>query len=105
MWIEILKKEVAVKGPKQVAKELGISRSTVDMVCQGKYQASTARIEERVKAIYGHNGGIKCPVLGEITPNECAEKWKLAKKIGMRAGNPETLKLYKACMKCSIRKT
>jgi len=104
MWLDILKKEVAAKGAKQVAKELGISRSTVDMVCQGKYQASTAKVEERVKLIFGNNGGIDCPVLGWITPNTCAEKWKLAKKIGMMAGNPETLRLYKACMNCSIRR-
>lgn len=104
MWLKILKKEVLAKGPRQVAKELGISRSTVDMVVQGKYKASTKKIEERVKAIYGNNGGIKCPVLGEITPDTCAEKWKLAKKIGMRAGNPETLRLYKECMRCLIRK-
>lgn len=104
MWLEILKKEVAAKSPKQVAKELGISRSTVDMVCQGKYKASTAKVEERVKLIYGNNGSIDCPVLGSITPNTCAEKWKLAKKIGMRAGNPETLRLYKQCIRCAVRK-
>lgn len=104
MWIKVLRREVSAKGPKQVAKELGVSRSTVDLVCQGKYQASTKRIEERVCAIYGHNGGVSCPILGEITPNTCAEKWSLAKKIGMKAGNPETLRLYKSCMKCAVRK-
>lgn len=105
MWIEILRKEVASKGPKQTAKELGISRSAVDLVCQGKYNASTAKIEERVKKIYGNDtGGITCPVLGSISPNTCSEKWNLAKKIGMKAGNPETLRLYKTCMNCSVRK-
>ena len=105
MWIEILKREVEAKGPKQVAKELGISRSAVDLVCHGKYNASTAKIEQRVKKIFGNdNGGITCPVLGSISPNTCSEKWNLAKKIGMKAGNPETLKLYKTCMNCSVRK-
>jgi len=104
MWLDILRKEVAAKGPQQVAKELGTSRSTVDMVCQGKYPASTAKVEERIKTIYGNNGGIDCPVLGEITPNACAEKWKLAKKIGGFASNPETIRLYASCKKCSVRK-
>ena len=104
MWIDILRKEVAAKGPRQVALELGISRSSIDLACQGKYPASTVKIEDRVKKIYGHNGGITCPALGEITPNTCAEKWNLAKKIGMMAGNPETLRLYKTCMNCSVRK-
>lgn len=105
MWIDILRREAQAKGPKQVAKELGISRSSVDLVCQGKYNASTKKIEERVRKIYGNtNGGIACPVLGEISPNACSDKWNLAKKIGMRAGNPETLRLYKSCSQCSVRK-
>jgi hypothetical protein len=105
MWIDILRREVNAKGPKQVAKELGISRSAVDLVCQGKYAASTAKIEARVKKIYGNNGGgIDCPVLGSITPNVCSDKWTLAKKIGMKAGNPDTLRLYKTCSNCSVRK-
>jgi hypothetical protein len=105
MWIDILRREVEAKGPKQVAKELGISRSTVDLVCQGKYQANTAAVEDRVKKIYGNNGGgITCPVLGEISPNTCSDKWNLAKIIGMKAGNPDTLRLYKTCQNCSVRK-
>ena len=103
MWIEILKKEVDAKGPKQVAEELGISRSTVDLVLQGKYIADTKSVLERVKSIYGHNGKVLCSILGEIEPIMCAEKWNLAKKIGMMAGNPETLRLYKTCLKCSVR--
>lgn len=104
MWMEILKKEVEKKGVKQVAKELELSRSTISLCVQSKYRASTAKIEKRVKTIYGTEDGIKCPVLGIITPMQCVLKHNLAKKIGMKAGNPETLKLYKACMKCSIRK-
>ena len=104
MWIEILRKEVGARGPRQVAKELGVSRSTIDLVCQDKYQASTEAIIKRVKAIYGRDGHVQCAILGEISPNLCAEKWNLAKKIGMMAGNPETLKLYKTCLNCSVRK-
>jgi len=104
VWIEILKKEVRAKGPKQVAQELGVSRSTVDLVIQGKYQADTKKVQERIKAIYGHNGKVLCPVLGEITPLKCADCWNKAKKIGMLASNPETLRLYKTCLKCSVRR-
>lgn len=104
MWVEILRKEVAAKGSKQVAKELGISRTSVDLVCQAKYQASTKKIEDRIKSIYGTGGLILCPVLGEISPIRCAETWDRSKKIGMKCGNPETLRLYKTCLNCSIRK-
>jgi hypothetical protein len=104
MWIEILKREVATKGPKRVAHELGVSRTTVDLVCQGKYPGSTRRMEDRIKAIYGTTGVVSCPKLGEISPLVCADTWARARKIGMRAGNPETLRLYKACSKCTIRR-
>jgi len=105
MWIEVLKKEVEKKGPKQVAQELGVSRSTIDLVCQGKYKASTKRIEERVKSVYGHNGKVICEMLGEITPLICAENWNRAKKIGKLASNPELLRLYKTCLNCSVRRS
>lgn len=106
MWLEILRKEVEAKGPKQVAKELGVSRSTVDLVCQGKYPASTTAVEGRVRRIYGEKGFIRCPATdGEmISANECADHWNKAKKIGMKASNPETLRLYKNCLSCSIRR-
>lgn len=104
MWIEILKRQVEQRGPRQVAKELGVSRSTVDLVCQGKYQASTTKVEGRVQKIYGTGGNIECPVKGLITPIECAENFRKAKVIGMKAGNPLTLKLYKECLRCAIRK-
>jgi len=103
MWIEILCKEVSQKGIKQVAKELGISRTTIYLVLEGKYKASTAKVEEKVMQIYGNNGFVECPVMGKIPPAVCADKWRLAMKIGMRAGNPETLKLYKACLGCKLR--
>jgi DNA-binding transcriptional regulator YdaS (Cro superfamily) len=104
MWIEILKKEVAARGAKQVARELGVSRTTVDLVCHGKYPGSTRRVEERISAIYGANGKVSCSVLGEISPARCVEAWQRAKLIGMKAGNPETLRLYKACLNCTIRR-
>ena len=103
-WIDLLRKEVEHKTPKQVAKELGVSRSTVDLVCQEKYKAGTKKIEKKVIAIYGNNGNIHCPVLGVINPAKCADYWNKAKKIGMKAGNPETLRLYKTCENCVIRR-
>jgi hypothetical protein len=104
MWIEILRKEVAAKGSKQAAHELGVSRTTVDLVLHGKYPASTRRVEKRISAIYGVNGKVSCSVLGEISPARCVEARQRAKLIGMKAGNPETLRLYKACLKCTTRR-
>jgi hypothetical protein len=104
MWIEILKRQVEKKGGKQVAHELGIGRSTVSLLCQAKYPGSTRRMEERIAAIYGKDGKIDCPALGEIDPSTCVDTWNRAKNIGMKASNPETLRLYKTCMSCTIRR-
>lgn len=103
MWIEILRREVERKGPVAVAREIGYSRATVDLTLKGTYKGNLTKLEERVMAIYGNNGKVQCPILDEISPNTCAEKWSLAKKIGMRAGNPETLRLYKSCQGCKVR--
>ncbi len=103
MWIEILRREVAAKGPKQVAAELGVSRTAIDLLCNNKYPGNTKKMEARVKAIYGKEGKIACPVLGTIDPLRCAETWRRAQAIGMKAGNPDTLKLYNACQSCSVR--
>jgi hypothetical protein len=104
MWIEILRKEVEAKSPKIVAAEIGYSRTTVDLVLKGTYTGSLDKVKERVMAIYGHNGNVICDVLGVISPSRCADNWDRAKRIGNRASNPDTLRLYNTCLRCSVRK-
>jgi len=102
-WLSIFRKEVEAKGAKQVSRELNISASTISLVLSGKYPASTDRIEERVMAIYGNDGKVDCPVMGKISPGLCVSAWEKAKKIGVRCGNPATIVLHKACLKCDLR--
>jgi len=104
MWIEILKRHVAAKGLGQVAHELGISKSTVSLVCNDKYPGSAEKIVERIRKIYGQDGNIVCAILGPISPAKCADTWNRARRIGMKAGNPETLRLYKSCLSCAVRR-
>jgi len=100
--LEILQKQIKEKGLEQVAKELGISKTTVYLVLQGKYKGSVKNIEEKVKKIYGSNG-IQCPVLGEISPAQCAEIYRQAEFVGKYVSNPEKLILYRECRRCKIR--
>jgi hypothetical protein len=109
-WIEILRREVDStdadgkrKGPATVAKEIGYSRATVDLVCKGTYAGNLDAVAERVMSIYGCNGKVECPVLGVLSPQACAENWQRAKTVGLRVGNPETLKLHHKCLRCSKR--
>lgn len=104
MWIDILRREVEAKGAKAVARELDVARSTVSLVLAGKYPASTDKIEARIILIYGSNGRVQCPALGEIEPARCAETRQRAKLIGLRVGNPDTLRLHSACMQCQVRR-
>ena len=102
-WMKILEEETRKKGNATVARELGISASAVSLVLSGKYPASTDKIEKRIMGIYGADGMIDCPILGLIKPDKCATSWERAKKIGMKAGNPATIRLYKACAACELR--
>ncbi|MFC1524709.1 helix-turn-helix domain-containing protein [Thermodesulfobacteriota bacterium] len=103
-WMQILAQQIEEKSPAQVARELGVSPATISLVCSGKYGASTDKIEARVVKIYGiETGGVLCSILGDIPPEDCVNHWEKAKAIGLRAGNPATLKLYKTCVKCAVR--
>jgi hypothetical protein len=103
-WLKILKQQVEAKGAAAVAREVGISPASLSLVLAGKYPAKTDNVERKVIAIYGSASGlVNCPLLGEIEPAACAQNFNLAKKIGVRCGNPATLKLYKTCIKCAVR--
>lgn len=101
-WLSLLRDQVAVKGLPAVAKDLGVAKSTVCMVVGDKYPASTTRIEARVLAVYG-GATVACPVLGGIDAAVCAGNQARARRIGLRAGNPETLRLFKQCSNCPVR--
>lgn len=100
-WIKELKREVDARGLAQVARELNISKTTISLCLSGKYQASTDKVRERVALVYAE-GGIDCPVLGRITPVACADSRDKANRIGLKAGNPESLRLYVSCLKCVL---
>lgn len=101
-WLDILRDRVAVLGLVTVAKELGTAKSTVSMVVNDKYPAKTDRIEARVLAVYG-GATVACPVLGGIDAATCAANQERARRIGLRAGNPQTLRLFKCCSNCPVR--
>lgn len=101
-WLGILKNHVEQKGSQVVIRELDISATTLSLVLRNKYQASTERIEQRVMAIYGTNGKVNCPVLGEIEPSRCIDHYQRAQAI-RTPGNPATIRLYMACRKCTFR--
>jgi len=104
MWLEMLKAEVGKRGLGIVADELAVSKTTISLVINGKYGASTQRIEEKVMRTYGANTSVACPILGEIPVVECRQHCRAAKRYGKLAtGNPERLRLYLTCPTCDNR--
>lgn len=104
VWKQLLARQVASKSVGVVARELGVSATTVSLVLSDKYGASTDNIERKVRAIYGEDGLVECHELGKkISPAKCVETWELAKRIGIQASNPAKIRLYKACLKCPVR--
>lgn len=104
-WLEILEHQVKAKSVRQVARETGLSPTTISLVLRGKYGASTDRIEERVMKIYRQGNEIDCPADGWITPLQCADFYERAVQFGRRAtGNPATLRRLKQCLNCRVRK-
>jgi|GEM_PF-287355 len=102
-WLEILQQRTEVAGRPAVAKEMGVSGATISLLLAKKYPASTESMERRVMKIYGNNGKVSCPVLGEMAPAKCAELWNRARKLGVKGGNPKVIKQHKACLKCDLR--
>lgn len=103
--ISLLRQQVAAKGQAAVARELGISKTAVSQILNGKYQASTEHVESRVMRLYGNRGALVCPHREEeISPAECAETYNRAATVGLRAtGNPDTMRQHHACRHCPVR--
>jgi len=90
------------KGRPEVARELGISKATISLILNDKYQASTNTIEAKIMAIYGNDGKVCCGLLGEISVADCTRNHDLAQRI-RSAGNPDTIRLHNACRNCTLR--
>ncbi len=102
IWLKLLKQNLEAKGPKKVSEEIGYSTATLNLCKNGKY-AKTKAVAARVMALYGNNGKVECPVLGDITPQKCADHHGHAKTVGLRVGNPDTMRLHKTCLQCPVR--
>ncbi|GAB6035849.1 hypothetical protein JCM15519_04080 [Fundidesulfovibrio butyratiphilus] len=101
-WRTLLREAVDAKGLAAVAADLGYhSKSVVCEALKGTYRGNLDRLEERVLAAYARPDVVTCPVLGAIPGTACAAHRDLAKRLGVRGGNPQTVRLRKTCLHCS----
>lgn len=93
-FIRVLARLVTQEGSNKAAAErIGVNRASVSTLLANKYPASTRRMEQ---AIMTWASFVDCPVLGEITGEQC-QKERNKPFIG---SNPTRIRLYRACRSC-----
>lgn len=94
MWLELLKSAVDRSSKQAVARDLGISRTAVSLVVDGKYPAKTDAIEKKVIEVYG---SVPCPHLDqEISLNQC----RSYHQSEVPTSSPRAMKHWQACQGC-----
>lgn len=94
-WLDVLDKRCRASSQAQVARDLGLSASTINQVTKGTYKADTARIEQLVRGKYMAET-VRCPVIGLIGRDDCARNQR-HKGI---ATNPNRARLARTCPTC-----
>ena len=105
--LDILTKQVKSYGDggqRKAAAELECSSSVISQYMNNKYPGDVEKLERKIIAMYGGGGLVACPERGPITPSDCTETHKRAFSIGLKAGNPDTQRLYVKCQACTLRK-
>lgn len=93
-WMDLLKSAVSASSKQQVANTLGVSRSQVSLVVNGKYIASTEHIAKKVLDVFGR---IQCPHLEtEITQAECQSN----RRGPAPTSSAREMKHWRACQSC-----
>lgn len=80
---------------RRLAGLIGYSPTAVSQALSGKYRGSTQKMEAAVRAAL-MNDTVQCPVLGEISGEQCLQEQKkpLVATSGMR------VRLWRACRDC-----
>lgn len=99
MWREILLEKVHHSSKKQVAEDLGVSRTTISLIVHSKYPADTRHVAKRVIEIYGR---VECPHLQkEISQAECSGYHSAEPPTS----SPRAMKHWRACQACKNNQT
>ena len=95
---ELLLDRAATASKQQIADELGISRTAVSLILNGKYDGKPDKVYRRALEIYGKH---ECPFLAErITRLECDRHSGREMPEG-RAG----VRHWRACKSCKQNRT
>ncbi|MDA8123495.1 MAG: LacI family transcriptional regulator [Deltaproteobacteria bacterium] len=93
-WIDLLALAVTERGSARVAKEIGLSRTTVHMALKGTYNADTKNIEQKVLEAYGKT---VCPFLGRVLDGpEC----RAYRERPVPMSHYQEIQHWQTCQKC-----
>lgn len=99
MILERLKQTVADSNIAAVAEKIGVSRTTLSLVVNGKYPAGLDKVLERFDRTYLD---VNCPFAGrELTRRECKDRSTAPKPMG---GQAKTA-WWEACQVCEHKMT
>lgn len=91
----LLKNAVAASSVTAVARRLGVARSSLSLVINGRYPGGTSKMEKRILEILGQ----PCPVYGEARNLEtCATR----RGTPMPTSNPYALRQWRECQQCNL---
>ncbi|MEG2173845.1 MAG: hypothetical protein RRY29_11410 [Desulfovibrionaceae bacterium] len=93
-WLMLLAQAVEASSCAEVARSLGVSRSTVSLCLTGKYPGGTTRMEQRVLTVLG---GHTCPQTGQkVSTSHCQSR----RAEAMPTANPYVLQQWRECATC-----
>lgn len=96
-WMTLLRNAQHGRSIAQIARELGVSRTSVSLLLAGKYPGKTDKMAERIIKTFLRT---ECPYLGrEISADECADH-----SGRMPTSSPTALRHWRACQECSHRR-
>lgn len=96
-WLDQLRAEVAKTSQTEVAKRMGVGRTTVSILCGGYYGAKTDRMRARFEEAFERD--VQCPYLDAPLARASCED---IRSRPMPANSPKLLKHWTACKSCSL---
>ncbi len=99
-WIELLRAErLKGKSIAEIAREIGMKRSSLSLLINGKYPAGLAKVTAKYgpKVLMRYRNQVACPHLGRgIGTAECARH----ASAPMTMSSPAKLRHWRACQSC-----
>ena len=97
-WFDVLLQKVTELGRRQVEADTGLSKTTLSMVLNEKYNGNLENVGKRVAAAYIRTK-VNCPVLGDITSQRCSSE----QQKPFSHSNHQRVRLFRACKTCPHR--